>query len=137
MSKKTPYYYWDSCVFIDALQPSNPPDYTKYSMLREYLDDLKHSKIQIITSSIAYTEVYKNGVLDEMRKLKDLQIIDPTQIITIKAAIIRDNTGLKTPDAIHLATALYAGAEVFHTYDGKILKGSYIPDCHQIIGVRS
>ena len=139
MSKKKPCYYWDSCIFIDALRPSNVSDDIDYPLLREYLEDLKHSKIQIVTSSITYTEVYKDGALDDMRKLKDLQIIDPTQAIAIEAAMIRDATNLKTPDAIHLATALYARLEVLHTTDKKLLSlnDAYAPKLSIIKPIRT
>ena len=117
MSRKTPAYYWDSCVFIKAFQPGEP----NYSTLREYLEKLKDSKIKIITSSITHTEAYQNNVIWKMRRLRNLQIMDATQPITIRAATIRDDTNLKTPDAIHLATALYAGVGEFHTYDTDFL----------------
>ena len=118
MNKKASSYYWDSCVFIKAFQFGHP----SYSMLRGYLDELNDSKIQIVTSSITYTEVYKNGGLKRMRRLRNLQIVDATSAITVRAANIRNKFKLKTPDAIHLATALYSGVEEFHTYDSGFFK---------------
>jgi len=46
-----------------------------------------------------------------------IDIIDLTIDIAIKAAALRAKYGLKTPDSIQVATALYAKAEYFLTND--------------------
>ena len=119
MGRKIPIYYWDSCLFIEAFMPSG---YSLYPFLKKYLSRLRNSKIQIVTSSISYTEVYKNGGLKKMRELRNLQIVDATSAITIRASDVSGKSGLKAPDAIHLATALYSEVDELHTHDKDFFK---------------
>ena len=119
MSRKIPTYYWDSCLFIEAFKPSGC---SPHHFLKKYLRRLRNSKIQIVTSSISYTEVYQNGALKRMRGLRNLQIVDATSAITIRASDVSGKSGLKAPDAIHLATALYSEVDEFHTRDDDFFK---------------
>jgi predicted nucleic acid-binding protein len=50
----------------------------------------------------------------------DIQLFEVTQRILRSAAQLRSVTNLKTPDAIHAATALDAGCTIFLTNDGRL-----------------
>ena len=47
----------------------------------------------------------------------DFRLVSATRELWEDAARIRADTGLKTPDALHAATALYAGCALFITND--------------------
>jgi predicted nucleic acid-binding protein len=53
-------------------------------------------------------------------------LISLSESISEMAAQIRGVTGFKTPDSIQLATALYAGADLFYTNDKRLSKFSDI-----------
>ena len=52
----------------------------------------------------------------------NLRVIDVTQVIADRAATLRAKYGLRTPDAIHLATAIESGAKKFVTADRRLSK---------------
>lgn len=54
--------------------------------------------------------------------LTNLSIVEINTTMAIEAARMRINYGFKTPDALNLACAAEAGADVFVTGDKKLLK---------------
>ena len=84
--------------------------------------------LTIITSELTLLEVLvgplktgNKGLEDDFRALlqnsPDVSMLPVTQAVLERAASIRATTGLKTPDAIHAATALLAGCALFVTND--------------------
>lgn len=89
-------------------------------------------KIKVI-SALVYTEAFvyvfedddESLVKKQLKALESiprLQIIDPTKQICLTAAQLRAAYKLKTPDAIHIATAIDSGCDVFITNDDNLKK---------------
>ena len=60
--------------------------------------------------------------LKALEKIPKLKIVAPTKKICLLAAQLRAAYRLKTPDAIHLATAIDSDCDVFITNDGNLKK---------------
>jgi hypothetical protein len=167
-----PEYFWDSCVFIRYLIGKDSDEC--YDDICQFVRDAKDKKIKIHFSSLVFTEIRPRYLLQSGRKsiqdfFDDLGAsfysIDPSPNILISAAHIKDaqavNPGdprmppervrvVGTPDAIHLATCLYARDAlgiadiVFHTLDagkGPTWRGDVSPSwgmrnsIHLVIGL--
>ncbi|MBN3923955.1 PIN domain-containing protein [Nostoc sp. NMS4] len=112
--------YIDTSVAIYTIEGN--PDY--YSLLQPLWSKLYAGEIQIISSEIILMEVLvvplRNGnnslVADyEELLLSQVQLIPISQSILRKSANLRATTNLKTPDAIHAATALSVNSNQFIT----------------------
>jgi len=70
---------------------------------------------------IAYTPAYVNciGVGGIRPLLPPIQVVED---IAEQAAELRAEYGIKTPDAIQIATGIFGGAAIFLTNDGKLEK---------------
>lgn len=116
-------------VYLDA----NPIIYTVeihpvYSPLLQPLWLAAQAKtIEVVSSELALMETLvgplKSGNTTLERQYEqallgtDMRLIPITQIILREAARLRATTKLKTPDALHLATAQQAGCVLFVTND--------------------
>jgi predicted nucleic acid-binding protein len=91
-------------------------------------DAVEFGNIQLVTSHLTILESLvvplkqKNSVMVALFKqtlmASELQLLPITIEIVEAAADLRADFNLKTPDAIHAATALKAGASLFITNDG-------------------
>jgi predicted nucleic acid-binding protein len=130
--------YWDANIFIAWLSGENrDPD--EMNGIAEQLEMLEKGKLIICTSTITLTEVLRSKLLPHNAELFGLlfkrpsyQLIDVSRKVIATAHDIRDyysrhkeaaSTDLTTPDAIHLASAIEEGCEVFYTFDGKDSRG--------------
>ncbi len=116
-------------VYLDA----NPIIYTveKHPVYAPLLQPLwlaaQTNAIEAISSELALMEAlvgpFKGGNAALERQYErallgtDLRLIPITQPILREAARLRATTKLKTPDALHLATAQHAGCVLFVTND--------------------
>jgi len=126
--------YLDSNSFIYSVEKIEP-----YSSWLDPLWLTAHAgKLQIQSSELALLEVlvkpFKDGdaVLElSFRSLllgsREVQLIPITKIILERAAGLRATVGLKTPDAIHAATALLNGCAQFVTNDPAFRRVSGLP----------
>jgi len=87
----------------------------------ELLRRIEAGEITGIVSSLVFTELlaplYRageermaQGLIDRLRSFRNLDVIDVNPPIAARAAQLRAIHGLRTPDAIHAATALQSEA---------------------------
>jgi len=115
--------YIDISVAIYTMEGS--PDY--YSLLQPLWSKFYAGEIQIISSELILMEVLvvplRNGnnslVVDyeELLLSSQIRLIPISQSLLKQAANLRATTNLKTPDAIHAATALSVNCSQFITND--------------------
>lgn len=100
---------------------------------KRLLKRIEDGEIAGVVSSLVFAELlvpaYRaddnsraESVLRLLRSFPNLRILDITPEISTVAARLRARYGLRTPDAIHAATALAAGADVLVTNDRDLLK---------------
>jgi predicted nucleic acid-binding protein len=115
--------YVDTVILIYSVERF--PDYIP--LLDPMWQQLQSGTLQVITSELALLETLvmpirqANTALVEryeaLLTASDVTLIPITQAILRSAATLRASTNLKTPDAIHAATAISAGCTVFLTND--------------------
>jgi len=119
-----------SVVYIDTApliySVEKHPEYE--SSLRPLWAASKSGEIQVITSELALLETLvgplKHGdsalanVYTELLTATEMRLLPITLGVLRDAARLRADTNMKTPDAIHAATALVAGRDFFVTNDG-------------------
>ncbi|RCJ39496.1 twitching motility protein PilT [Nostoc punctiforme NIES-2108] len=115
--------YIDTSVAIYTIEGN--PDY--YSILQQLWSKFYTGDIQIISSKLILMEVLvvplRNGnnslVADyeELLLSSQVQLIPISQLLLRQAANLRATNNLKTPDAIHAATALSVNSNQFITND--------------------
>lgn len=122
--------YWDSCPFIALIGNDNE----RREMCRLIMKEAEKGNLRIVTSALTFAEVIRpepdgEPILDTEQELQVLQFLGNEYIIVRwvdrqignMARQVARQTGLKPPDAIHVATALRIEANILHTYDRKIL----------------
>lgn len=113
----------DSNVFIYALE-----DNENFPLIREFFIRLAEPRFKVITSVLSVLEttvpLYKFSQRENIVKYiefisrdRQTKIINVNKSIALKASEYRAHLGLKTLDAIHLATAVLNQADVFVTAD--------------------
>ena len=134
-----PLYYWDTCVFIDWLMSRNSSrtseEMNGISKVAQLFD--KNQAI-LVVSSIVRIEILACTLSDEAQeKLTQLFMRRNFQEIAVDKRIAslahnirnfyqqekQNAINIKTPDAIHLATAIHYQVNQFHTFDGKGKRG--------------
>jgi len=117
--------YWDSCIFIEAIQqePSSLP------VLSAIVRAAQAGDVRIVTSALTLAEVVRaqrssGTAADEqtIRQLFDnpyIVVRAVTRAVATDARAVSRQHGVKPPDAIHVATALAAKVSELHTRDGQ------------------
>lgn len=127
MSRDT-IYYWDANIFIAWLTgESRSPD--EIEGIQSQVRKIDACEAHLVTSVLTLVEVLETGVtLDKRNQLKSLfqrencHLVDVTKEVAEIARDIRVSQSsqgrkIKTPDAIHLATAIFFSCPVFYTFD--------------------
>lgn len=121
MAKVYDVVYMDACVIFDCL--TKLPKY--YPHVEPILRDAKADKITIVASTICFSEVFMiKGDPEGTEKIENffnqeyVAVYDVDDLIARKAGSIRIGANLETADALHVATAIVKGAQVFLTRDG-------------------
>lgn len=92
------------------------------------LDAAELGRLTVVVSTLVLAEIAVRPVragdetlveryADEIRELRGVQVVPLTADIAVDVGIIRGRHGVRLPDAIHLATALHAGASAIVTND--------------------
>jgi len=124
--------YWDTMLFIYWLE-DHPQFAKRVGTIRTRMEERQD---QLITGAFTFGEVlariYRKGSADLARESRLLLEAVVSEVIPFNLetadhyARIRGILGLPPADAIHLASAAQAGADLFLTNDKKLL-GKLVP----------
>lgn len=126
MTNSRPLFYWDACVFITALKEENVIP-GGLDAVREMMNIVDSRKAGLITSVITFAEILQSKIekqkYDEFAKQFQKRNVNAydvdVEIATLAGQLRSTYPGkLKTPDAIHVATAIHYRAFKFFTFDG-------------------
>ena len=113
--------YFDTNIFIYLLEGSE--------QFQDALSDLEaliaNEAIKITSCDLVYTEILpcharkpdKEAIEHIVEFLNAFEIFRISRETAIQAGILRGETGMKTPDALHVASAIQNDAEIFLTND--------------------
>ena len=118
----------DTMIFIYAFE--DHPVYQE--ILKSFFRALEKGEMNAVTSTLTISECLvqpyrkKNFALSAQyqvlfRNFPNLSIIPLTDDIAERAAFLRAQYNLRTPDAVQLATALVSGCHAFLTNDDRFL----------------
>lgn len=131
MAGADPKYYWDTCLFLAWIKDEQRPT-GEMDGVREVVARAKRREVIIMTSVLTLVEALQSKIPVGFEKLfsdmmKRVQRLGMDIKVAELAHGIRDyyvahsaeyeNKKLTTPDAIHLATAIWYKADEFHTFD--------------------
>jgi len=116
--------YLDANVFIDSIERIDP----YRSMLDTLWLTVSTGQVTVVTSELTLLEVLVKPLKvgdattatlfrTVLKHTPDVQMLPITQSVLEAAANLRATLGLKTPDAIHVATALLNNSMLFVTND--------------------
>ncbi|MCF6344689.1 MAG: type II toxin-antitoxin system VapC family toxin [Devosiaceae bacterium] len=119
--------YFDTNIFIYILEGSE--EYA--SQIESIHMAIKSREFSIVTSEIIFTEILPLHVkqdaqekiklsIDFLSEVGAFKLVAADRDICIQAGFLRGKIGMKTPDALHVATAMQEGCDVFLTNDSKI-----------------
>ena len=119
--------YFDTNIFI-YLYEGNSSLSARISELQLLIES---SEIQVISSDLIYAEMLPplvrqgnkkalQNLFDFLGESEAFDILPITRDISVYAGVLRGETGLKTPDAIHIASAKSSECDVFLTNDKNI-----------------
>lgn len=119
----------DTVVLVYFLE--RHPDY--YQQVRELFRRIEDGRLHAVMSSLVLTELlvpaYREGKEQSAERLAavlqnypNLKIVPLSCDIAVKAARLRASHGLRTPDAIHVATALQEQCSGLVTNDHGLLR---------------
>lgn len=117
----------DTNIFILAYNQKD----TQGELARRLLDKVTKSGDQVFISVLVFEEflvkIYKQGLEKNLADYENFltgagiyTVIDVNRQIARLAAKIRAEYGIKAPDALHLASAISTGANLFITADKKL-----------------
>lgn len=116
--------YFDTNIFIYLLEGNK--DYAR--LLGDIQTLIENDQIRVFSCDLVYTELLpphakqgnKKAIEQTIDFLNKFNITIASKETFIHAGILRGETNMKTPDAIHVATAIASGCEVFLTNDKDI-----------------
>ena len=127
MSSPVELQYWDSNMFISLLNGENQD---RVKIIRDLLQLNKNGALRIATSTFTIAEVRPHAndrglPIDEFETALQLFESDRLELWTVTEKIAAEaarigfeNPSVTPTDAIHIATAIAAKADVLFTFDG-------------------
>jgi predicted nucleic acid-binding protein len=125
--------YADTSVFIYTVEANS----IYYNLLQPLWARFQGRTIELVTSELSLMEtlvvplrdsnVDLVNTYDQVLLSPPLRLLPISQLILRDAANVRATTRLKTPDAIHAATALREGCTLFLTNDAQFRTISNLP----------
>lgn len=124
-------YYWDTCMFLAWINDEERKT-GEMDGVREVVERVKRREVKVMTSALTLVEVLsaKLPVGFDTLFQNFMRRIDRVNVDTKVATLAHDirnhyatrsaefgGKNLSTPDAIHLATAIFYRADEFHTFD--------------------
>jgi len=109
----------------------------EFECLKSLLAAVDRGEVQLVESTAILTEVLPRHARDTpahtraregirtLLESQDTQLVDVSTVVARKAGDLRAKHGLKTWDAIHLATAILAGVDVLILRDSQFPLGNY------------
>ncbi len=121
--------YLDANPIIYALE--NPSGFP--GLITHLLEPLNRSELTVVTSSITLTEVLTHPIKSGDAALENAyrRFLTPAEFVEVLsvdtkiaeyAATLRAKFGLRTPDAIHVSTAILANCDLILTRDSALTK---------------
>lgn len=123
-------FYWDAVVFIAWLKAETCWPRSVTIGMDDVAREVHSNRALLFTSTITSTEIFQ-GTLSKAQKDKLTALLQRTNVnriapdtrVTDRASAIREfynarGIKIKTPDAIHLATAIIYKADEMQTMDG-------------------
>lgn len=119
--------YLDTNVFVYAVE-----GYPQFAQeIRALFRAIDECQVHAVTSELTLAEVLVKPLADKNAELcrlyettlwtsRGLSVLPVTRAILRDAAQLRASTGVRLPDAIHLATATVAGCDSFLTNDQQL-----------------
>jgi len=116
--------FLDTNIFIYLIE-ENPSYLNQVYKLLEFLEK---NKYEIVTSTLTLGEIltkpYKDNRMDLVKRYKsffsEMKLIELNSEIASLFAKVRADYKIKTPDAVQLASAVYAKANLFVTNDDRL-----------------
>lgn len=136
-TRPTPRVCIDSSVVIAYLNGDQPQHTDGIASL---FHDARAKRVQLLGSTLLLAEVMGGGydatpdlamdnrIFGILRNPETITLIQASLQVGMIARDLRRELRLKTPDAIHVASAIFAGVDAFMTTDerlpvGKVIKG--------------
>lgn len=128
MSSQPEQQYWDSCIFLCALN-DREDERDKVAAIAELLRKADDGEIIVVVSTLVLAEVRpretynitQRRLIDDLfyRGRSNVRVISVTPAIAAKASDIGGlHNAITVPDAIHVATAALERVSVMYTLDG-------------------
>jgi predicted nucleic acid-binding protein len=126
--------YWDACIFVAWLKNEQREDVKEMDGIYEMFNSIERGNVLLLTSLITRIEILEctlsHKARENFEKLfqrKNFQEMPVNQRIaelarTVRNSYQKQNIRIRTPDTIHLATAIHYNAEKFYTFDESLLK---------------
>ena len=141
MATGKPRFYWDAAPLIAWIKDETRDDPADMDGLAGVIDMVERGKAVLMTSVLWRAEVLASTLSPEQRsnlikafQNRYIQELSIDSRVMDLASQIRDYQknqtrkdvlkNIRTPDAIHLASAIHYEATEFHTFDGKKADGS-------------
>ncbi len=142
MATGKPQYYWDTAPLIAWIKDEQRDDPSEMDGLADVIEQVEQGKAILMTSVLWRVEVLNDSLSPEQKqKLSAIFQNRYIQELAIDARVMdlaseirnyhKSNQArpdvmknIRTPDAIHLASAIHYEATEFHTLDGKKVDGT-------------